>query len=134
MSTNNDLNSALALFQSLYKAQKGDIYTIIERFILVGVKSKGLMSFTKEEITGLLKESFNVDIPFSVIQKCIISNQQVFKYTREKYVVINPMDDEIDAIISEMNETEAYKDCIGKELLSFVEAKKETIRKISEIP
>ena len=127
MSTNNDLNSALALFQSLYKAQKGDIYTIIERFILVGVKSKGLMSFTKEEIAGLLKESFNVDIPFSVIQKCIISNQQVFKYTREKYVVINPMDDEIDAIISEMNETEAYKDCIGKELLSFVETKKETI-------
>ncbi len=126
MSTNNDLNSALALFQSLYKAQKGDIYTIIERFILVGVKSKGLMSFTKEDIAGLLKELFNVEIPFSVIQKCIISNQQVFKYTREKYVVINPMDEEIDTIISEMNETEAYKDCIGKDLLSFVEAKKET--------
>ena len=127
MYTNNDLNSALALFQSLYKTQKGDIYTIIERFILVGVKSKGLMSFTKEEIAGLLKDSFNVDIPFSVIQKCIISNQQVFRYTREKYVVINPMDDEIDTIISEMNETEAYKDNINKELVSFVETKKDEI-------
>ena len=120
---NNDLNSALALFQSLFKAQKGDIYTIVERFILVGVKSRGLMSFTKEDIVELLKDSFNIDLPFSVIQKCINTHQEVFKYTREKYVVINPMDEEIDKIISEMDEIELYKDSISKELICFVEEK-----------
>lgn len=118
---NNDLNSALALFQALYKAQKGDVFTIIERFILVGVKSKGLMSFTKEEISDLLKETFNIVIPFSVIQKCITTHQEVFKYTREKYVVINPMDEEIDKIITEMNEREKYKETIVAELVTFVE-------------
>ena len=123
MNTKNDLNSALALFRSLYQAQKGDIYTIIERFILVGVKSNGLMSFSKEEIANLLKEMFNLDIPFSVIQKCIVSNQNVFKYSREKYVVINSMDEEIDRIIEEMNEIESYKGSIIRELTEYLENK-----------
>ena len=121
---NTDLNSALALFQSLYKAQKGDVYTIIEQFILVGVKSKGLMSFTNEEIIDLLKSTFNIDIPFSVIQKCINSNQKVFKYSHGKYVVINPMDEEIDKIIEEMNGREAYMRSIISELVVFAEEKK----------
>ena len=81
---NNDLNSALALFQSLFKAQKGDVYTIIERFILVGVKSKGLLSFTNEELVDLLKSTFNIEIPISVVQKCIVTYQDVFKYTRDR--------------------------------------------------
>lgn len=123
---NNDLNSALALFRSLYKAQRGDVYTIIERFILVGVKSRGLMSFTREEIVALLKESFNLDIPFSVISKCIIAYQDVFQYKAGKYIVINPMDSEIDQIISEMNEIEGYKESVVNELVFFVEKKQNT--------
>ena len=127
MNTKNDLNSALALFRSLYQAQKGDIYTIIERFILVGVKSKGLMSFSKEEIAKLLKDMFNLDIPFSVIQKCIVSNQKVFKYSHEKYVVINPMDEEIDRIIEEMNEIEVYKASVISNLMTYLEKKGQTL-------
>lgn len=123
--TSNDLNSALALFQSLYKTQKGDIYTIVERFILVGVKSKGLISFSVEDISQLLKDSFNLEIPYSVIQKCIISHQEVFNYSRNKYVVVNPMDEEIDHIISEMNEIESYWTIVIDELMSFIEEKKE---------
>ena len=123
---NNDLNSALALFRSLYKAQKGDIYTIIERFILVGVKSSGLMSFSREEIVALLKESFNLDIPFSVISKCIIACQDVFQYKAGKYIVINPMDSEIDQTIFEMNEIESYRECVVNELVAFVEKKQNT--------
>lgn len=124
---NNDLNSALALFQSLYKAQKGDVYTIIERFILVGVKSKGLVSFTKEDLAQLLKETFNIDIPFSVIQKCIISYQDVFKYTHGKYVVINSMDEEIDKIISDIQEIELYKESIIAEVISYFETNKNIV-------
>lgn len=123
---NNDLNSALALFRSLYKAQKGDVYTIIERFILVGVKSRGLMSFSREEIVALLKDSFNMDIPFSVISKCIIAYQDVFQYKAGKYIVINTMDSEIDQIISEMNEIEGYKESVVNELVAFVEKKQNT--------
>lgn len=122
--TNSDLNSALALFQSLYKAQKGDIYTIIERFILVGVKNSGMLSFTKEEITQLLKDTFNLDIPFSVIQRCIILHQDVFKYSRNKYVVINPMDADINQIIIEMGEIDEYKKKVISDLISFGEEKK----------
>lgn len=122
---NNDLNSALALFRSLYKAQKGDIYTIIGRFILVGVKSKGLMSFSLDDLVKLLDESFHINIPFSVIQRCIISLQDVFKYSKQKYVVINSMDDEIDKIIAEIEAIEAYKEIIKDELVAFVEDKKQ---------
>lgn len=117
----NDLNSALALFQALYSAQKGDVYTIIERFILVGVKSKGLMSFTGEEIVKLLEDTFNVVLPYSVIQRCISTRQEVFRYTHGKYVVNNPMDEEVDNIIAEMDEKEKYKEDIITELVSFVE-------------
>lgn len=129
---NNDLNSALALFRSLYKTQKGDVYTIIERFILVGVKSRGLISFSREEIVALLKELFNLEIPFSVISKCIIAYQDVFQYKGGKYIVINSMDLEIDHIIAEMNEIEEYKECVIKELVDFVENKHNTILSPSE--
>lgn len=124
---NNDLNSALALFRSLFKTQKGDIYTIIERFILVGVRSKGLISFTQEELSKLLKESFHVVIPYSVIRKCINTHQDVFKYSFGKYVVINPMNEEIDRIIEEMNERESYRKTICSELFEYIEKKKDRL-------
>jgi hypothetical protein len=121
---NNDLNSALALFQSLYKTQKGDVYTIIERFILVGVKSKGLLSFTNEEIVALLAEAFNIDIPITIIRKCINSHQETFKYSQGKYVVLRPDDEEVDSIIQEMNRIEKYKVTIIDELVKFIEEDK----------
>lgn len=118
---NTDLNSALALFQSLYKTQKGNIYTIIERFILVGVKSKGLLSFTNEEIVTLLKETFNIEIPFTIIKKCINYHQEVFKYSHDKYVVLKPNNEEIDSIINEMKRIEGYKVTVIEELVRFLE-------------
>ena len=124
-SMNNDLNSALALFRSLFKTQKGDIYTIIERFILVGVRSKGLISFTQEDLSELLKDSFHVVIPFSVIRKCLNTHQDVFKYSRGKYIVINPMNEEIDRIIEEMKERESYREKICSELFNYIEKKKD---------
>jgi len=121
---NNDLNSALALFQSLYKTQKGDVYTIIERFILVGVKSKGLLSFTNDEIVALLAEAFNINIPLTIIKKCINSHQETFKYTKGKYVVLKPDNEEVDSIIQEMNRIEKYKGTIIDELVKFIEENK----------
>ena len=121
---NSDLNSALALFQSLYKSKKGDVYTIIERFILFGVKSKGLLSFTNEEIVAILKDSFNIEIPFSIIKKCINFHQEVFKYSHDKYVVLKPEDEEIDSIIQEMDRIEEYKNTIITELAQFIEEEK----------
>ena len=118
---NTDLNSALALFQSLYKTQKGNIYTIIERFILVGVKSKGLLSFTNEEIVTLLKETFNIEIPFTIIKKCINYHQEVFKYSHDKYVVLKPNNEEIDSIINEMKRIEGFKVTVIEELVQFLE-------------
>lgn len=121
---NSDLNSALALFQSLYKTKKGDVYTIIERFILSGVKIKGLLSFTNEEIVTLLKETFNIEIPFSIIKKCINFHQEVFKYSHEKYVVLKPDDEETNSIIQEMDRIEEYKNAIINELVQFIEGDK----------
>ena len=123
---NSDLNSALALFQSLYKAQKGDVYTIIERFILVGVKIKNLLSFTHDEIATLLKDTFNIEIPITIIQKCINSHQEVFKYTQNKYVVLKPNNEEVDRIIQEMNGVEEYRTSIITELIQFIKDDKKT--------
>ena len=123
---NSDLNSALALFQSLYKAQKGDVYTIIERFILVGVKIKNLLSFTHDEIATLLKDTFNIEIPITIIQKCINSHQEVFKYTQNKYMVLKPDNEEVDRIIQEMNGVEEYRTSIITELIQFIEEDKKT--------
>ena len=108
---NSDINAALALFQSLYRSHKGDIFTIIERFILAGVKSKHLSTVTVSSVSALLKEQFNIDIPNSVIQNCI-NRQDVFQYKKGEYLVINTQEEEINALLEELNEIDTQNENI----------------------
>ena len=117
---NNDFNSALALFQSLYKSHKGDIFTIVERFILVGVRISHLSSVTIERISQLLKDQFNLDIPRTIIIRCV-NNQQTFKYKGGEYIVVSEPSEEIDNLIEELNAIDNKNDNIITELYSFIE-------------
>lgn len=122
MLNNSDFNSALALFQSLYKSHKGDIFTIVERFILVGVRSQHLSSVTIEKVSQLLRDLFNIEIPKTIIQKCV-NNQQTFQYKKGEYIVVSEPQQEIDDLLAELNEIDNKNDTIVTELYEYIEHK-----------
>lgn len=122
MINNSDFNSALALFKSLYKSKKGDIYTIIERFILAGVRSKNYVTVTVESINSMLKEQFDIDVPRSIIVHCI-NNQNVFKYRKGEYTVEYDSQQEIDNLIAELRDIDEKNEKIVTELYQYIERK-----------
>lgn len=117
---NNDFNAALALFQSLYRSHKGDIFTIIERFILAGVKNQHLSTVTVSVVSDLLRAEFNIDIPNSIIQHCI-RNQEIFHYKNGEYFVTNNQEEEIDALIKELNDIDTQNESIVLGLFQEIE-------------
>lgn len=120
MSKNKDFYAALALFQALFKSHKGDIYTIIERFILAGVRMENLISFSISDVEKILKRQFSIDIPKSVITRCVV-NQNTFKYKDDAYYVIKDNDDETDNLLKSIKEINSQNDDISLELYEFIE-------------
>lgn len=120
MNKNKDFYAALALFQSLFKSHKGDIYTIIERFILAGVKIENLRSFSISDVEKILKRQFSIEIPKSVITRCVV-NQDTFKYYDDAYHVIKENDAETDNLLKSLAEINDQNDDIVTELYSFIE-------------
>lgn len=134
--SNNDFNAALALFQSLYRSHKGDIFTVIERFILAGVRSQHLSTVTVASVSELLKEQYHIDIPNSIIQHCI-NNQDVFHYKKGEYLVVPKSEDEIDALLKELAEIDEHNETIvsglyeeieHQHLITLTDGEKEMIR------
>lgn len=120
MSKNKDFYAALALFQSLFKSHKGDIYTIIARFILAGVRIENLHSFTISQLERILQRHFSLDIPKSVITRCVI-NQKTFSYKNESYHVVQADDTETQQLLASLTEVNNQNDDIASELYSFIE-------------
>ena len=138
MSKNKDFYAALALFQALFKSHKGDIFTIIERFILAGVRMENLISFTISDVEKILKRQFSIDIPKSVITRCVV-NQNTFKYKDDAYYVIKENDDETNELLKSLKEINSQNDDICLELYGFIESshlitlsnvQKDTIREL----
>lgn len=134
----SDFNAALALFQSLYRSHKGDIFTVIERFILVGVRSQHLSTVTVSTVGVLLKEQFDIVIPNTIIQTCI-NNQDVFHYKNGEYLVIYNQEEEIDALLDELNEIDTqnenivlglYEEIEHRHLITLTESDKLQIREV----
>lgn len=135
---NNDFNAALALFQSLYRSHKGDIFTIIERFILAGVRSLHLSTVTVVSVSEMLREQFHIDIPNIIIQNCI-NNQNVFHYKKGEYLVVPQPKKEIDALLKELEEIDEHNETIVSELyheiehnhlVTLTDSEKENIREV----
>lgn len=116
----NDFNAALALFQSLYISHKGDIFTIIERFILAGVRSQHLSTVTVASVRELLKEQYQIDIPISIIQHCI-NNQNIFHYKKGEYLVLPHSEEEIDALLKELEDIDQHNETIVSGLHKEIE-------------
>lgn len=138
MNNNSDINAALALFQSLYKSHKGDVFTVIERFILAGVSSQHLSTVTVASVSELLKEQYHIVIPNSIIQHCI-NNQDVFHYKKGEYLVVVPSEKEIDALLKELEEIDEHNETIvsglyeeieHRHLITLTDGEKEKIREV----
>lgn len=117
---NSDFNAALALFQSLYRSHKGDIFTIIERFILAGVRSLHLSTVTVASVSEMLREQYHIDIPNSIIQHCI-NNQDVFHYKKGEYLVVPQSEKEIDVLLKELEDIDEHNETIVSELYYEIE-------------
>lgn len=135
---NSDFNAALALFQSLYRSHKGDVFTVIERFILAGVRSLHLSTVTVASVSELLKDQYHVEIPNSIIQHCI-NNQDVFHYKKGEYLVVPKSEEEIDALLKELEEIDEHNETIisglyeeieHHHLITLTDVEKEKIREV----
>ena len=116
---NTNFYSALALFQSLFKAKKGDIYTIINRFIIIAVKNK--ISFSIEDIAPALKKQFQIEIPLAVIRKCI--GQENYKYNKGKFFLTSQYDGEIEQLSKELADIDSTNENVISDFLSFLGSK-----------
>lgn len=135
---NSDFNAALALFQSLYRSHKGDIFTVIERFILAGVKSQHLSTVTVASVSELLQTQFHIDIPNSIIQHCI-QNQDIFHYKKGEYLVVAQSEEETDELLKELEEIDKqneniisglYEEIEHRHLVTLTDGEKENIREV----
>lgn len=114
---NNYFISALALFQSLFKSKKGDVYAIIAHFIMVVVNNKS--SFTTEEVIELLNKEYHLKLPVRIVNMCI--QNKYFSYSKGKYHLINSYSDAIQELCKELREIDQQNDNILNNLFVFVE-------------
>lgn len=64
------LLASVALFRKLYDNKK-DSYDVLSEFLRASINIKGLWSFTVEQSSAALKESFGFQIPSAVLKSCL---------------------------------------------------------------
>lgn len=64
------LLASVALFRKLYDNKK-DSYDVLAEFLRASINIKGLWSFTVEESSAALKDSFGFQIPSAVLKSCL---------------------------------------------------------------
>lgn len=80
--------ASLALFRELYD-QKKDMYSIIEEFIKEVIISNSKYVFTVTEITNLLNDTYEFEIPEAIINTCLNRFKKAVKKEHGQYKVIN---------------------------------------------
>lgn len=118
------LLASVALFRKLYDNKK-DSYDVLAEFLRASINIKGLWSFTVEQSSTALKESFGFQIPSAVLKSCLRKRLKaevelahgVFT-TTDKFLKAESLQQEVAAAQGEQEE-------IVGQLVSFVNATNE---------
>ncbi|MEN2720972.1 hypothetical protein ABC895_12415 [Capnocytophaga sputigena] len=126
-----NLLASLAVFRELYNKDI-DIYSIIAQFLCDLIKSHSLNNFDISQISKLLNDSFEFDIPIPVIKTALQRIEYLNKEGRKYIVDVNKKKESISTeVIDRTNDIKESHNVIFNELSAYVEDKKKI--KLSEI-
>ena len=126
-----NLLASLAVFRELYN-KNIDIYSIIAQFLCDLIKSHSLNNFDISQISKLLNDSFEFDIPIPVIKTALQRIEYLNKEGRKYIVDVNKKKESISTeVIDRTNDIKESHNVIFNELSAYVEDKKKI--KLSEI-
>jgi hypothetical protein len=113
--------TALSLFKALYEEQKGhNIYQLIEKFILIVIKRRNIIKFTRNEISQFLKEDFGFDIPNAVI-KMSLRNRDLFHLEHQEYVYLTENEPEwVSSIETKYTNTMKSNELVLERIRAFI--------------
>lgn len=121
----NNLLASVALFRKLYdKEDYNNIYDILAEFIRGAIIYQSKLTYTSEEIKGLLKKVYGFEIPESVI-KTTLRNRFDGKLTKvsNSYTFNSTIKDNFNKIEEELNTVNQQNDNLIKNLYKYVSDK-----------
>lgn len=114
--------ASLAVFRELYNSEK-DIYGIISEFIKELIISSSKHSFNLTEITNLLNETYDFNIPEAVIKSSLNRIEAIDKQNGI-YSIDNIAELKSKSINSKKNEIQSNNDLIIQVLFDFISERK----------
>lgn len=118
----NRLLASLAVFRELYNSEK-DVYGIISIFLNDLIKINNLYSFSINEITSKLNDTFEFDIPEAVVRTSLARLKYIEK-TKTNYIVNDISKIKNQAIDEKQQTILSNNETIIDNLLKFIETEK----------
>ncbi len=121
----NNLLASVALFRKLYEKENyNNIYDILAEFIRGAVIYESKLTYTSEEIKGILKKVYGFEIPESVI-KTTLRNKFEGKLTKvsNTYTFESSIKDDFSQIENDLNTVNIQNDNLIRSLIGYIENK-----------
>lgn len=126
----NQLLASLAVFRELYDSEK-DVYGIISVFLNDLMKLKNLYSFSLDEITNNLNETFEFNIPQAVVRTALGRLSYIEK-KQGKYLVTDITKINDQNIGTKQKDIQSNNKSIIEGLYTFIESKKKSKLSLKE--
>lgn len=114
--------SAISLFRVLYKSEKGDIYTLLTKFIVSAIKQRSFETYTEADVSELLTEYYGFDkLPNAVICRCLYNSKVFTKNVKNgTYSLIEKLRNGVDTIRTDVYNKSNTFGTIIKSLILYI--------------
>ena len=126
----NRLLASLAVFRELYNSEK-DVYGIISVFLNDLIKLKNLYSFSLNEITNTLNDTFEFDIPEAVVRTAL-GRLSFIEKKQGDYLVTDITKINNQNIETKQKDIQSNNESIIESLYTFIETEKKSNLSVKE--
>ena len=126
----NRLLASLAVFRELYNSEK-DVYGIISVFLNDLIKLKNLYSFSLNEITNTLNDTFEFDIPEAVVRTAL-GRLSFIEKKQGDYLVTDITKINNQNIETKQKDIQSNNESIIESLYTFIETEKKSNLSLKE--
>jgi hypothetical protein len=126
----NRLLASLAVFRELYNSEK-DVYGIISVFLNDLIKLKNLYSFSLNEITNSLNDTFEFDIPEAVVRTAL-GRLSFIEKKQGDYLVTDITKINNQNIETKQKDIQSNNESIIESLYTFIETEKKSNLSVKE--
>lgn len=116
--------ASLAVFKQLFNSGN-DIFNIIAEFVKQEIISKGLTSFTEQEMHDMLLRENGFDVPQAVIHSAMKKIQFLNRNKDSAIVSADLTQDECSTVKKQMDDATELREQIAKKLIAFANKKRD---------